>query len=221
VAGIIAARAGNGIGIEGVAPEAKLMTLRACWQVSKNLSQCNSFTLGKALNSAINHSAQVINLSVTGPSDRLLHRLLDAALVRDIKVVGAMDPLSSDGGFPASHPSVLPVTDDPSIPDTASRIAARVLIAPGRDVPTTLPGARWGLVSGSSFAAAHVSGLVSLLTELQPSIKPAQLREAMMISSVAHRTPEAIDACAAVMRVTGLHSCASESGHATSASHIH
>jgi hypothetical protein len=57
VAGIIAARAGNGIGIEGVAPDAQLMSLRACWQESENFSQCNTFTLGKALNAAINHSA--------------------------------------------------------------------------------------------------------------------------------------------------------------------
>ena len=33
-----------------------------------------------------------------------------------------------------------------------------VLAAPGTDVPTTLPGSRWAMVSGASYAAAHVSG---------------------------------------------------------------
>src|SRR6185295_8428623 len=50
VAGIIAARADNGIGIAGVAPQAVLMALRACWQAGdRGAASCNSFTLAKAL----------------------------------------------------------------------------------------------------------------------------------------------------------------------------
>ncbi|HET9644189.1 MAG TPA: hypothetical protein VFP68_12720 [Burkholderiaceae bacterium] len=39
--------------------------------------------------------------------------------------------------------------------------------APGRDIPTTVPAGRWDLASGSSFAAAHVAGLMALLRERQ------------------------------------------------------
>jgi subtilisin family serine protease len=49
VAGVIAARAGNGVGIEGVAPDARLLALRACWQAG-SATRCNSFTLAKAIN---------------------------------------------------------------------------------------------------------------------------------------------------------------------------
>ena len=41
-------------------------------------------------------------------------------------------------------------------------------LAPGKDIPTTEPGGRWFLVSGNSYAAAHVSGLFALLRERSP-----------------------------------------------------
>src|SRR5580692_3233641 len=84
VAGIIGANAGNGVGIEGIASNAQLMALRACWEDSQHATRCNSFTLGKALNFAIMRKARVINLSIAGPSDRLLDMLVDAALAQGI-----------------------------------------------------------------------------------------------------------------------------------------
>ena len=212
VAGIIAARAGNGIGIEGVAPDARLMALRACWQ-DKSATQCSSFTLGKALNFAIVHDAQVINLSLTGPRDRLFERLLDAAQARGIKVVGAVDPKSADGGFPANYPGVLAVAEEKE-----KGLGAAVLLAPGRDIPTTVPGARWGFVSGSSYAAAHVSGMVALLTQLQPSLKPAQIREAIVVNSLDGIRPAGtIDACATIARVSATCACSCTTNHASKA----
>jgi hypothetical protein len=57
VAGIVAARAGNGQGIAGVAPDARLMALRACWENARQETRCNSFTLGKALHYAVLNDA--------------------------------------------------------------------------------------------------------------------------------------------------------------------
>jgi subtilisin family serine protease len=184
VAGIIAARADNGIGIRGVAPQARLLALRACRETSGQAgAQCDSFSLGKALNFAIMRDPKVINLSLTGPSDRLLQRLLDVALLRGIAVVGAADPALADGGFPASWPGVFSVGGD---------------AAPGRDIPSTLPGARYGMVSGSSYASAHVSGLLALVDELRPRATPPQLQAYLRSSPAAP-----IDACAALTRASG------------------
>ena len=79
--------------------------------------------------------------------------------------------------------------------------------APGTDVITTLPASRWGPVSGSSYAAAHVSGLLALLVEL---------RSRAPLSVGTNRPPLAadlvtgddgrIDACASVARAA--HACA-------------
>ncbi|RZI41897.1 hypothetical protein EGT07_16655 [Herbaspirillum sp. HC18] len=219
VAGIIAARADNGIGIVGVAPQARLLALRACWETSLDTTECNSFSLGKALQSAILHHAQVINLSLTGPSDRLLRSLLDAALARGIKLVGAIDPHSEDGGFPASHPGVLAVADQSSKQDMAGALREHALLAPGHDIPTTVPGARWNFVSGSSFAAAHVSGLLALLTELQPALAPSQLHKELVTQDADIRMAGVVDVCSTLARVTGACSCSCADVHAAANRH--
>jgi hypothetical protein len=164
VAGIIAALPDNGVGMSGIAPGARLMALRACWQQPGAAGTiCDTLSLAKALHFAIEHDAQIINLSLGGPQDQLLGRLLDVALARHVIVVAAVDPGQPDGGFPASHPGVVAVTDDPREGGLAG-----ALLAPGRDVPTTEPGGRWSLVNGSSYSAAHVSGLFALLREHSP-----------------------------------------------------
>jgi hypothetical protein len=87
VAGIIAARADDGIGIAGIAPDALLFALRACQQSpNQAIATCTSFSLAKALQFALDQDAQVINLSLGGPRDQLLERLLEAALARHIAI---------------------------------------------------------------------------------------------------------------------------------------
>lgn len=199
VAGIIGARSGNGVGIAGIAPGASLMALRACWESGARAARCNSLTLGKAINYALENGADIINLSLGGPPDRLLQSLLEAALARGVVVVGAADPLRPDGGFPASLPGVIGVAragDRHAVPSS-------LLYAPGTDVPTCAPGPRWNLVSGSSYAAAHVAGLAALLAELGPRGGARLL------------TAGNIDACAALSRAAKACVCLCTSTAAT------
>jgi subtilisin family serine protease len=200
VAGIIAAKTDNHIGISGVAPGAKLLGLRACWQIRGSPSgatSCDTLSLAKALYFATQNHPDVINLSLSGPDARLLRALLGLAMDQGSAVVGAVDPKAPGGGFPASVPGVIAVTD------TLAGARGDVYIAPGRDVPTTQPGGRWFLVNGSSFAAAHVSGLVALMRER---------RRALPIALVSQRHGGGlIDACATMVRVTGGCDCACSS----------
>jgi len=206
VAGIIAAKANNGIGIAGVAPGAKLLGLRACWQ-KPDATVCDSFSLAKALYFAIDQKADVLNLSLSGPDDRLLRTLLKAALDRGTEVVAAFDPKQQDGGFPASVPGVIAVADAQLATGQGG-----VYIAPGRDVPTTEPGGRWFLANGSSFAAAHVSGLLALVRQRRPSGAVA------IVSDQPHGGK--IEACATVLKTAGSCDCSCEStrsGHSSTA----
>jgi hypothetical protein len=200
VAGLIAARADNGLGIVGVAPQARLLALRACWQRSPEATLCNSLSLAMALHFAIAHDAAVINLSLAGPPDRLLEALLDTALARGIAIVAAADRALPDGGFPASHRGVVAIVDEASGAGPAGSFAA-----PGRDVPTTAPHATWRLVSGASYAAAEVSGLFALLRELRGDADTGAASEAARVV----QNGGAIDACATVTRVVnpGLPGC--------------
>jgi len=209
IAGIIAARADDGIGIAGIAPESKFLALRACWQPTKSgetAAVCSSFTVAKALQFALDENAQVINLSLGGPDDRLLQRLIDVALSRGITIVSAVDPKLPKGGFPASHRGVLAVAGD-----DGHDVAGAILLAPGRDIPTTMAGQKWGFVTGSSFAAAHVTGLVALLRDVAPDLRPDQLREALaprVLRGTSDDRHGIVDACDAVRRAAGTCACA-------------
>lgn len=198
VAGLIAARADNGIGIAGVAPGARLMALRACWQEASRpaATVCDSLALARALDFAITHDARIINLSLAGPPDRLLSKLLDTAQTRRIIVVAAYDKALPAGGFPASHPGVVAVAED-----TWGALPAGVYSAPGRDVPTTTPGGHWSLVSGSSFSAAQVSGLFALLRERSPASGAAP----GLVAASVHGG--AVEACASLLRAARSCDC--------------
>ncbi|MFC4594903.1 S8 family peptidase [Sphingobium tyrosinilyticum] len=162
VAGIIAAKADNGIGIAGIAPGARVAGLRACWQtnVRDAAAVCDSLSIAKALHHAIDRRAPIINMSLGGPPDRLLAMLLDTGMARGASVVAAYDPGRANGGFPASHPGVIAVSGNP---ETVKRHP--VYVAPARDIPATEPGGGWALVDGTSYAAAHVSGLIALIKQ--------------------------------------------------------
>jgi len=198
VAGIIAAKADNRVGIAGVAPGARLLGLRACWQRGSSAT-CDTLSLAKALYFAVENHPDVINLSLSGPDARLLHEILNIAYARGIAVVAAFDPKLPGGGFPASLPGVIAVSDTP-VAGTRNDVYA----APGRDIPTTQPGGRWFLVNGSSFAAAHVSGLLALMRER---------KRAAPLMLVAQRRGGEIDACATLLRVAGACDCACGSAH--------
>jgi hypothetical protein len=75
-----------------------------------------------------------------------------------------------------------------------------------------LPGARWGLVSGASFAAAEVSGMVALLLELIPSARASQIdallrRGPERNDSDSIDAPVPIDACRSVSTAAGRCLC--------------
>jgi hypothetical protein len=218
VAGIMVARADNALGIAGVAPDARLVALRACWERTPGDAGavCSSFTLAKALQAALDARANVINLSVGGPRDALLARLIDVAGARGIAVVAAVDPADASGGFPASHRGVLAIASD-----DAHDPSANFLRAPGRDIPTTAVGRKWAFASGSSFAAAHVSGLVALLLQTAPDAQPAQVREYLRaphaVGTATGSTAATVDACAALARASGRCACGCAGAHPTQA----
>lgn len=198
LAGVIAAAANNRIGIVGVAPAARVSSYRACWAVESGGARCNSFTLARALAAALAERSDVINLSLGGPSDPLLERLVRVAQARGAVVVGALPPEGHRHGFPSGVSGVLvaSVAEGGAAP-------ARTLRAPGRDVLTLGPGGGYDYASGSSLAAAHVSGGVALLRALEPRLDAATL-ETLLAGDDA-----AMDLCAALRRLRPALACGS------------
>lgn len=214
VAGVLAAAAGNDQGIAGVAPEADLLVLKACWQANAGsaAAECDSYTLSKALDWALAEGCQVLNLSLAGPPDALLRRLLDAALDDGVTVVAAADDRAPPG-FPASHPGVIAVHGGGAAAASAGSLGdSEPLSAPGVDILTTVPGGGYDFFSGSSMAAAQVSGVAALLLERRPGLPPAEV--ARLLRATAHPPAVAagagepapvlvVDACGAVGELLG------------------
>ena len=214
VAGVIGARANNGVGIYGIAPDADLLAVKACWhrQPGNSEAWCSSWTLAKAIDYAMVERIRVLNLSLSGPTDRLLERLIEKAVEeQNITVVAAVmegeDPTHS---FPSSLSDVIAVVAS----DAQGRVHAKVsnhaalLAAPGVEVLTTVPHQAYNFLSGSSFAAAHVSGIVALLLEGNPQLSPREVRS--LLVETGHPSPRSeaesapirhVDACAALRRV--------------------
>nr|WP_320142351.1 S8 family serine peptidase [uncultured Cohaesibacter sp.] len=188
IAGIIAADVANATGIVGVAPKAQLTSLRACWQAPNMPGECNSFSLARALNFALLNGYDVINLSLGGPKDPLLEELIKAAIQKNIVVVAAWGE-KEEASFPASVSGVIAAGG----PTKAS------IPAPSVDVISTAPHNDYRYVSGSSVAAAHISGILALLLELHPGL-PAKTLAHVLHASVKKRDGDPmIDACAVLL----------------------
>jgi subtilisin family serine protease len=162
MAGIIAAVANNHIGIVGVAPRAQLEVFEACWQLApdSDAAACNTFTLAKALAAALESGVPLVNLSVAGPADALLAALVETGLKRGVVFVGAVD---AQGGFPTAIPGVIGAAGSESV------VPPGALAAPARHVLTLRPGAQYDFESGSSVAAAEISGVIALLMSASPA----------------------------------------------------
>jgi hypothetical protein len=194
VAGIIAAIADNHRGIVGMAPEAKLSVYKACWYPpdSDAGARCNSFTLAKALAAVMDTDARVVNLSLGGPSDPLLSRLMQGVLEHHV-VVAALPPDGHLDGFPADMPGVIVVNSSGDPVDPPG-----VLNAPGNDILTTQPNGGYDFTSGSSMAAAQVSGIAALLVSLDPDLDGRAIHDLLARTSKLVDGVRQVNAAAAV-----------------------
>ena len=214
VAGIIASAVNNREGIIGVAPDVSIAALRACWAISEDgpAAQCSSFSLARALELALGLQPNLINLSLSGPDDPLLSRLLDEVIERGIVVVTAYPATSeSSYAFPSSHPRVLTAHSSKVRVNSDSPFT---LAAPATEVLTTTPGAGYAFLSGNSLAAAHTTGVIALLMERQPDIDAERIAAILTATTTYSAGTASISACRAVARLAGTEPCLAPTANA-------
>ena len=198
VAGIIGAVPNNGVGIVGLAPDAELLVYKACWRADTGGgSVCNTFTLAQALSAAIEARADIINLSLGGPPDPLLTRLVRRGLEGGAIVVGATPRDGARRGFPVGIDGVIAVSAD----DAGA--AADVVRAPGRDVLSLSPDGHCDFYTGSSLASAEVSGVLALMRASNPRLTAREADEVLRSSS----REGSVNACAALAAVLRRGTC--------------
>jgi hypothetical protein len=216
MAGVIAAIANNGEGIVGIAPGARLLLFKACWQgrLDADAARCNSFTLARALVAAFDAHAQIINLSLAGPADPLLTDLIREGLRRGMLFVGAAPPDLSEGNEGLLHqPGVIEVASTGS-----QSTLGTALYAPGREILTLLPGGHYDFASGDSIATAQVSGVLALLLAKNGGLSAADAYRLLRDTS-SHAGGAGggtlVDACAAVVSLVGHGLCnpMTDTGH--------
>lgn len=185
VAGIAAAVAGNGIGGVGVAPAARILPI----QVLNAAGNGDGRDVGRAIRFAVDSGARVINLSLGGDQESpSIASALQYAVSRDVLVVAA----AGNGG--ASAPQKWPAADDLTIAVTAidqsgnpsgfsQRGAYIDLAAPGSAVLSTARG-QYEYLSGTSMAAAFVSGVAALLFSALPTLGAAEARQILEATAV-------------------------------------
>lgn len=196
VTSVIAARTNNARGIVGVAPEAKLDLYVACWsQENFETAVCDSFTLAQALDTLLERPPDVLNLSLAGPEDELVRRLLLEAHRSGVVVIAA-DPGAAPGSqiFPASMEQVIAVGSS-----TAASVRGDSILAPGEQILVAVPDDSYDFRSGSSLAAAHVSGVVALLLAVSPDTDGPAIRSVLWQSQASAADGRvSVNACVAL-----------------------
>ena len=172
IAGIIAAKV-DGEGIAGVAPDARILNIRACSE-----GVCLTLDAVNAIYYAVDRGADIINLSFGGPyprgsSDHPLEIAIEFARANGILVVTAAgnDSPQDVGEDYMIVPAELPHPNNLAVAATNRRdqIASGTYYGPGIDIAapgidiwsTTISGYVYG--DGTSFAAPYVAGVAALL----------------------------------------------------------
>jgi hypothetical protein len=167
--------------ITGVAPGARILAIRAFGGAGES-AEATTLSIVRGLDWAIAHGARIINISFAGPYDPGIERGLAAARQRGAVLVAAAGNTGpkSPPPYPAADKNVIAVTATDAqnrLLPAASRGPHIALAAPGVDILVPSPGQTYVLSTGTSVAAAHVSGVVALLLELRPELTPDGVRQ--------------------------------------------
>jgi Subtilase family len=180
VAGAIVAHAR----LMGSAPAARILAIRAFGAAPKG-AESTSYVILKGLDYAAAHGAQIVNMSFAGPKDALIERGIGAAVGKSIVMVAAAGNAGAKSPplYPAANTNVIAVsaTDAQDKLFSASNRGGYIAIAaPGVDIFLPAPDNKYQMTSGTSFSAAYVSGLVALMLERNPALKPDEVRTTLM-----------------------------------------
>ena len=171
----------------GVAPGARLFAIRAFSNKAPN-GESTTYNILKGLDYAINNGVRIVNMSFAGPRDTTLERAFKVAHDKGVVLIAAAGNAGpkSPPLYPAADPSVIAVTAtdiDDKVFSRASRGRHIAISAPGVDILVPAPEGTYQMTTGTSVAAAHISGTVALLLERNPKLTPDDIRKILTASA--------------------------------------
>ena len=198
VAGTIAQTTNNGVGVAGIAPNARILPLKALSGSGMGQSEW----IASAIDEAVDQGADIINMSLGGSRSRVIEVAVDKALAKGVIVVAAAGNSGREGvGWPARHPGVIGVSATGPTDELAfySSWGEGVdLSAPGGDknvegggvLQDTIDGGdgadgdhAFKELQGTSMASPHVAGAAAVLLGAGAT-SPKQVRSLLERSAV-------------------------------------
>jgi thermitase len=188
VAGTIAARGNNEIGVVGVNWQARIMPLK--FLGANGGSTSNAI---KAIDYAIAEGVRISNNSWGGGGSRTLRESIERAEAAGHLFVAAAGNKGTNNdttpSYPASYdlPNIISVAatnhNDALASFSNFGVSSVDLASPGANIRSTLPNGKYGSMSGTSMATPHVSGVAALLEGREPGMGYAAIK-ARILGSV-------------------------------------
>ena len=182
ITGIIAA-SGD---MTGIAPEARILAVRAFAAEKLGMPpETSATTLARAVQLAFDQGARIFNMSFAGRREPLLIEMIDSAYAQGAVFVAAAGNEGPDAppAFPAAHDKVIAITatdEADEIYDHANRGRYVLAAAPGVNILAPVTGQGFDYLSGTSFAAAHVTGVIALMMERNSRLTAQDVRRILV-----------------------------------------
>lgn len=175
VAGIIAAREFDDNGVTGVAPEARIMSVK----VLNDSARGNYGWIEQGIHHAISNGADIINLSLGAPQPPppSLYLAIQEAASKGIIVISAAGNDAAAVNYPARYDEVIAVAaidQNGNMANFSSHDDAVDVSAPGVGIYSTSLNNGYAVLNGTSQAAPFVAGVCALLLSYSRSTAGAE-----------------------------------------------
>jgi len=199
VAGIVGAVRNNNEGMDGVADNVQLMTLK----VNGNIRELRDKSLADAIRFAVDHGAKVINISMGKPytwNKKAVDEAVNYAMKKDVMIIHAAGNTGENIDIADNFPNkryadstgqangwieVGASDKKGNAADFSNYGKVNVdVFAPGVDIYSTIPGNKYESWSGTSMAAPMVAGLAALIRGYNPKLTAVQVKDIIMQSVV-------------------------------------
>jgi subtilisin family serine protease len=194
-AGILGAAGNNGVGISGVAQKVSDIIVRI---FGDNGSAISDSSIGRAIRYAADNAAKAINASWGGSfgfNGDVLYSAIQYAGTRGALFVTAAgnDGWNIDSSRYNSYPAEYSLDNIVVVGASTSSSSAAYwsdygstqvdVFAPGNSILSTLPGGRYGTMSGTSMATPYVTGAIALMVAANKSLTAAQIKARLIAGS--------------------------------------
>jgi thermitase len=185
-AGSAAAALNNGIGVAGVAGQARIMPVRIAYN---NSGSCYAYfsTMASGVTWAADHGARVVNISYANvPTSSAVQSAANYLKGKGGLLFVSAGNYNRDEGFTPTE-TMIPVSATDSADNRASFSSYGsfvALSAPGAGIYTTVQGGGYGAVNGTSFASPVAAAVAALVMSANPSLSADQVKSILFTTAV-------------------------------------